>query len=281
MPERFKHNIYIRSISSRDLRDSRAMVHIEQNGILYCRAGSLTLTLDEKDWTLQAGDCYIYPAFSYTYLKNFSDDFEGYGAMADFDFVLAAVSTIDTKNYVNIRFQPIVRFTDLQRCRVVSLLENIISRIATDTPLKSLVVTSLAQAACCEILDAYISNCACGGKRQSRSDVIFQNFMQALYKHSRAHRDVAYYAGLQCVTPRYFTSLVNKKSGRTPLQWIAMFVISEAKHLLSHTDMSIKEIADKLNFSNQSFFGRYFKHYAGVSPSAYRAEDTINGIAAE
>lgn len=257
------------------------MVHIEQNGILYCSAGSITLTLDEKDHTLQAGDCYIYPAFSYTYLKSFTDDFEGYGAMADFDLVRAAITTIDARNYVSIRIQPIVRFTEEQRGRIVGMLENIISRLATETPLKSLVVTSLAQAVCCEILDAYISNSAGGSQRQSRSDVIFERFMQELHKHSREHRDVAYYAGQQCVTPRYFTSLINKKTGRTPLQWIAMFVVSEAKHLLSHTDMSIKEIADKLNFSNQSFFGRYFKHYAGVSPSAYRAEDTINGIAAE
>ncbi|MGM9846161.1 MAG: helix-turn-helix domain-containing protein [Muribaculaceae bacterium] len=281
MPERFKHNIYICSINSRDLRDSRAMVHIEQNGILYCRAGSITLTLDERDHTLHAGDCYIYPAFSYTYLKCFTDDFEGYGAMADFDFVLAAISTIDARDYVNIRFQPIVRFTDEQRGRVVALLDNTMSRLATDTPLKAQVVTSLAQAVCCEILDAYISNCAGSGKRQSRSDIIFENFMQALYKHSGMHRDVAYYAGLQCVTSRYFTSLIHKKSGRTPLQWIAMFVISEAKHLLTHTDMSIKEIADKLNFPNQSFFGRYFKHYAGVSPSVYRAAGAVNSVEAQ
>ena len=33
---------------------------------------------------------------------------------------------------------------------------------------------------------------------------------------------------------------------------------------------SKQEIADRLNFANQSFFGKYFKHYTGMSPKEYR-----------
>ena len=35
-------------------------------------------------------------------------------------------------------------------------------------------------------------------------------------------------------------------------------------------DLTIKEIATKLNFPTQSFFGKYFKQYVGVSPKEYR-----------
>lgn len=34
--------------------------------------------------------------------------------------------------------------------------------------------------------------------------------------------------------------------------------------------MNIQEIADRLSFANQSFFGKYFKHYTGMSPKEYR-----------
>ena len=47
-------------------------------------------------------------------------------------------------------------------------------------------------------------------------------------------------------------------------------VITEAKYLLDNTDLSIKEIATKLNFPTQSFFGKYFKQYVGISPKEYR-----------
>ena len=37
--------------------------------------------------------------------------------------------------------------------------------------------------------------------------------------------------------------------------------------------MSIREIAIKLNFASQSFFGKYFKQRVGVSPSRYKIWD--------
>lgn len=50
-----------------------------------------------------------------------------------------------------------------------------------------------------------------------------------------------------------------------------MFVIIEAKRQLSNPNISIKEVAHRLNFSEQTFFGRYFRLYAGCSPSEYRS----------
>ena len=44
----------------------------------------------------------------------------------------------------------------------------------------------------------------------------------------------------------------------------------EIRMLLSSTSKSIKEIAQQLNFSNQSFLGKYFKEHTGMSPSEYR-----------
>jgi AraC-like DNA-binding protein len=37
--------------------------------------------------------------------------------------------------------------------------------------------------------------------------------------------------------------------------------------------LSIREIALKLNFASQSFFGKYFKQRVGVSPSRYKIWD--------
>jgi AraC-like DNA-binding protein len=37
--------------------------------------------------------------------------------------------------------------------------------------------------------------------------------------------------------------------------------------------LSIRDIALKLNFASQSFFGKYFKQRVGVSPSRYKIWD--------
>ena len=49
-------------------------------------------------------------------------------------------------------------------------------------------------------------------------------------------------------------------------------LVSEAKQLLEGSDLSIKEIANQLNFPTQSFFGKYFKQYVGISPKEYRKD---------
>ena len=59
-------------------------------------------------------------------------------------------------------------------------------------------------------------------------------------------------------------------SRRTPNDWIDHYVTLEIRVLLKNTNMSIKEIAQELNFPNQSFLGKYFKEHVGISPSAYR-----------
>lgn len=75
---------------------------------------------------------------------------------------------------------------------------------------------------------------------------------------------------MQHITPRYFSAIIKEKTGDSALQWIVRMVITEAKQLLEESDLSIKEIADQLNFPTQSFFGKYFKQYVGVSPKEYR-----------
>ena len=36
------------------------------------------------------------------------------------------------------------------------------------------------------------------------------------------------------------------------------------------TDMTMQQIANDLNFANPSFFGKYFKDHAGMTPMAFR-----------
>ena len=47
-------------------------------------------------------------------------------------------------------------------------------------------------------------------------------------------------------------------------------VILEAKNLLRYSGKNIQQVAYELNFSNQSSFGKYFKHLTGMSPSQFQ-----------
>ncbi|MBM6713561.1 helix-turn-helix domain-containing protein [Phocaeicola coprocola] len=45
---------------------------------------------------------------------------------------------------------------------------------------------------------------------------------------------------------------------------------AEACRLLTRTDYTAQQIAEVLNFSDQSAFGKFFKSKAGVSPHIFR-----------
>ena len=105
---------------------------------------------------------------------------------------------------------------------------------------------------------------------KSRNKEYFESFMKHLAENFREERSLGFYASKLCITPKYLTTIIKRESGRSASEWIDLCVIQEAKNLLRYSSLSIQEISFRLNFPNQSFFGKYFKHHTGYSPTAYK-----------
>ena len=104
----------------------------------------------------------------------------------------------------------------------------------------------------------------------SRQEELFKLFIQLIHKHCLSEREVSFYAQKMFITPRYLSTIVQAVSGETAKNIIDKHVILEIKVLLESTELSIQEIANRLQFPDQSFFGRYFKKHTGISPMNYR-----------
>ncbi len=104
----------------------------------------------------------------------------------------------------------------------------------------------------------------------NRTDELFNRFLDLLREHCSTERSVEFYAQKMGITPKYLSLILKKKSGRNASKLIDEAVVYEAKRLLKYSGLSINEIATKLNFASQSFFGKYFKQRVGVSPSRYK-----------
>lgn len=105
-----------------------------------------------------------------------------------------------------------------------------------------------------------------------RAQQLFNKFMALLDIHHMMERSVTFYAENLYLTPNYLSSEIKHFSGKSALEWINEYVITEAKIMLKHTDGSIQSIADDLHFPSQSAFGKYFKQQTGLGPKAYRNE---------
>ena len=108
-------------------------------------------------------------------------------------------------------------------------------------------------------------------KLSSRQEEIYESFITLLEKHYRTEREVGFYADKLCITAKYLSSTMKDLTGKTALQIIEEYAISECKALLLSTKMTIQQISDELNFPSQSVFGKYFKRLTGMSPKEYRA----------
>ncbi|MCS3310663.1 helix-turn-helix domain-containing protein [Bacteroides sp. BFG-637] len=91
-----------------------------------------------------------------------------------------------------------------------------------------------------------------------------------MQKSYTKERSISYYADVLCITPKYLSQVIHNISGRFASDWIIDFVILEAKALLKSRKYTVQQVADMLNFANQSFFGKYFKNKVGCSPSEYQ-----------
>lgn len=103
-----------------------------------------------------------------------------------------------------------------------------------------------------------------------RSMYIFRKFMEKVTEDDGSHRSVAYYADQLCYTSKHLSTVIKKISGKCPLAIINEHAIGCIKYELKHSDKSIKEIADRFNFVNPSFFGKFVKTHTDMSPLQYR-----------
>ena len=108
-------------------------------------------------------------------------------------------------------------------------------------------------------------------KGRNRKEELFKKFISLLHQNSAHMRDVAWYASELCISTRYLANIVKEVTKDSSAKDIIdSFSILELKVALQTTNLSIKEIADKFNFPDQSFLGRYFKKHTGYTPSEYR-----------
>lgn len=110
--------------------------------------------------------------------------------------------------------------------------------------------------------------------RQTRAEIIFTKFIKLLEGNFKQERRVGWYAEQLCITPKYLSETIKNVSRRTPNEWIDNYVTIEMRIQLRNSTKSIKEIAEEMNFANQSFLGKYFKEHVGISPSEYRKNNS-------
>lgn len=83
-------------------------------------------------------------------------------------------------------------------------------------------------------------------------------------------------AEMTCLSKDHLIRLFKSECGQSPLQYINHRKVELAETLLATTDLSIKQIANRLSFGDSSYFTRLFHKITGTTPAAYRK--TVSNI---
>jgi AraC family transcriptional regulator, transcriptional activator of pobA len=105
---------------------------------------------------------------------------------------------------------------------------------------------------------------------QGYSTQLTNRFLSLLEKEAGKLQRTRYYTSALSVSPRVLVDAVLAETGKSPSAWIRDRTLLEARRLLIYTDLTISEIAYRLNFRNVSYFVRFYRRLAGVPPGASR-----------
>ena len=103
-----------------------------------------------------------------------------------------------------------------------------------------------------------------------RAASIMKNFVDLLARNITTHTDVDFYARQLCISKQYLSAVVKEKTHSSVGKVIASMRTEVAARLLRDPELTIQQVAQKLSFSDQSAFGKFFKKQYGMSPLKYR-----------
>ena len=111
-------------------------------------------------------------------------------------------------------------------------------------------------------------------KNQQDSDSqLSHKFNDAVIEHYRESREVSFYARMFHLSPKYFSTLIKQETGISASELINRYVALQAKAMLQQQrHLTIQQVADRLGFTEQASFSRFFKIKTGLSPTEYREQ---------
>ncbi|NLN25527.1 MAG: AraC family transcriptional regulator [Bacteroidetes bacterium] len=180
------------------------------------------------------------------------------------------ITYLDKFDFFEKTGQQVVNLNAEQFSQFKSYFKLIHIKTTENAPHTSAIIRSLIYIILNEIEDAHQKQNPADASETDKNTNILTQFKSLLSEHFIQEREVSFYADKLHLTPKYFSTVIKKISGKTAGSWINDMVLLESKVRLLNHEQSISQIAYDLNFSDPSHFGKFFKKHTGLSPMEYR-----------
>lgn len=244
--------------------------------LFFCLEGEVTLVIGTETYTMRKNDVQFTKSGSFGKVINMSKSVKFFMTVIDEKFYYPIFSSIDLSALQKrLSLYPICTLPERSVAECTILYTQMKQRLNMhlEDELQEQIIKGYLQALIFNVYSQYLmtNNETESRKPQfNRQQELFTNFMELLQKDYMKERNIKYYASKLCVTPRYLSRIIHEVSGLFASDHIDYFVIAEAKQLLRCKKYTVLQVSEMLNFTSQSFFGRYFKNYTGYTPKQYQ-----------
>ena len=99
---------------------------------------------------------------------------------------------------------------------------------------------------------------------------ILRDFKHLVDEKYASWHKVNEYAAEVHLSPKYLSQTVKQFTGKSAKEFIQDRLVLEAKRLLLHTELSVKEVAYRIGFEEPLHFSSFFKKKVNISPTLFR-----------
>jgi AraC family transcriptional activator of pobA len=118
----------------------------------------------------------------------------------------------------------------------------------------------------------FINRTGLSGTTVSKFNDFLSAYVRSGFLQEKGLPTVALAAAELHLSTRYLSDLLKQETGKTAIELIHIFLISEAKNLLLASDNNIAETAYTLGFDNLPYFSRLFKKEVGITPVQFKKQ---------
>lgn len=267
-------DLYFYQGSGKDVTGDEQM-RLNTIGICIVEKGKYSIHLNGSDYRLRRGDVLICSTNDLYNNVKFSEDFYGTIIFSAVGLVSEIIGSDSLQDILSLLYEtPVFRLDATSKKLIFKFTSyinqrNILLTGHNSNPGYILLVKAL-------LYDLFSAVFGITKKKKAVSkyfpkpELIFRNFMNILISLPSKPHEIEFYSSELKISPKYLSNVCAKISGKTARRWIDDYIMQDACRYLNNSNLSIKEISEKLLFTNFSFFCKAFKSYSGTTPGNYR-----------
>ncbi|GAB3506872.1 helix-turn-helix transcriptional regulator [Spirosoma knui] len=232
--------------------------------------GQGTHTVDFVDYPIQPGSVFFMsPAQVHTW--TYSDDADGYLIFFNPAFYLVdfpARKLGDFPLFHSISTPPVEYLSPSEAAGIEELFIRVYQESIGDGYRREDIIRSYLNILLVKLSGFRLASYPASRSAHAQSQI--RQLELLVEKHYVEHRTVRDYAEMMSLSEKQLYTICQTAVGKPLQKIIQERLILEAKRLLVHTDLSVAQVADRLNFGDHSYFNRFFRKEADVTPEQFR-----------